>query len=275
MTLFFCVAKMNQHLENTIQNQTNVIKNISRKKGASERVAFFLDKDFFSEVFQQMRYQFRYFFSYITQGIFYPVFFILYNAFFKLTINGKERLKDIKGPVIFISNHIGFYDSFIFDLFVLPFSRIPPFRFMGTTKVIALYLRILKYTGILYLVYLLFGVIKVTYGKGAEIATIPAANVINRGGTVVIFPEGKIWTKKLKNESGNEPVGPFKWGAAILARNTGALVVPVSFRLSGEGWFIRKKLVVSIGESFRVDKYEKPEVVADEMRNKVIDLYNK
>ncbi len=260
-----------KNIENAIDNSTSVLNNISRNQGDSERVPFFINKRFMEEVIVQMNYQFGFIVSYIVQGIFYPLFFIFYNTFFQLTINGKERLKDIKEPIIFISNHISSYDSFIFDLFVLPFSRIPPFRFMGTTQVTPWYLRVLKYTGILHLIYLIFGVIKVTYGRGAEVATIPAAEIIEKGGTVAIFPEGRIWTRV----SGNgEEIGPFKWGAAILARKTNALVIPVAFKRGEDGLF-RRKLVVNIGNPYRINDNDKPEVVTDDMRNKVVALYNK
>ncbi len=262
--------QMNQHYDHTIENSSNVIKNISRKQGDSERVAFFLGRKFFGDIIRQMNYQFGHFISYVFQVVCWPIFYIFYHSFFDLTINGREKLKDIKEPILFISNHISSYDSFIFDLFVSPFSRIQPFRFMGTTQVSHLYLKVLKYTGILHAVYLLFGVIKVTYGKGAEIATIPAADIIERGGTVAIFPEGKIWMDK----TDANPIGPFKWGAAILARNTNALVIPVSFRrIKADLW--RRKLVVNIGDVYKVNLFERPEVVTEEMRNKVIELYNK
>lgn len=265
-----CVTQMNQNIENTIENPSNAIANISRNKGDSEGVAFFLGKKFFGDVIRQMNYQFGHFIAYIFQIICWPVFYIFYHTFFDLTINGKEKLKDIKEPILFISNHISSYDSFIFDLFVSPFSHIQPFRFIGTTQVSHLYLKVLKYTGILHLIYLLFGVIKVTYGKGAEIATIPAADIIEREGTVAIFPEGKIWM----NKSDLEPIGPFKWGAAILARNTNALVIPVAFRRENSSLW-RRKLVVNIGEAYKVNLYDRPEVVTEGMRNKVVSLYNK
>ena len=261
---------MNQHYDHTIENPSNAIKNISRNQGDSERVAFFLGKKFCGDVIRQMNYQFGYIVSNVFQIICWPVFFLFYHTFFDITINGKSKLKKIKEPIIFISNHISSYDSFIFDLFVSPFSRVQPFRFIGTTQVSHWYLKVLKYTGVLHLIYLLFGVIKVTYGKGAEIATIPAADIIERGGTVAIFPEGKIWMDK----TDSNPIGPFKWGAAILARNTNTLVIPVAFRrIKSDLW--RRKLVVNIGEPYKINLYERPEVVTDEMREKVVALYNK
>ncbi len=259
---------MNQSIDNEIQDSSDIVINRSHNQGDSGGVALFVSKNFTTEVISQMSYQFGYLISYIFQGVFYPLFFIVYNTFFNLTIRGKENLKKIKEPVIFISNHISAYDSFIFDLFVRPFSRITPFRFIGTTKVTPWYLRILKYTGVLYIIYLLFGVIKVTYGKGAEIATLPASEIINKGGTVAIFPEGKIWTENIESE----PIGPFKWGAAILARNTGALVIPVAFRRGKKG-LIRKKLFVNIGKPYRINNYERPEKVTDVMRSSVVELY--
>lgn len=222
----------------------------------------------------EFKYNFSFWLSRIVQGIFYPVFYVAYRIAFSLRINGKENLKDIKGPIIFISNHIGMFDSFIFDLFVPPFTAIPPFRFMGTKKFEILSLNILKYTGIVDVIYKLFGVFEVSYGEGAEKALIPAYDIIKHGGTVAIFPEGKLWRydRYGTGKGEKEPIGPFKWGAAILAKNTGSVVVPVSFKQHSRN-FWRDYLSVNIGKPFYVEGGKSPEVISAEMRERVVGLY--
>jgi len=208
--------------------------------------------------------------SWVVQGVAWPFFFVAYNGVFDLRITGKRNLRGIKGPVLFISNHISFYDSFIFDLFTPPFSGIPPYRFMGTSRFEAMYLKVLNMIGIVPLVYLFFGVFKVTNGQGVEKALVPAYEIIQHGGTVCIFPEGRMWTKRKIEQTGMN-IGPFKWGAAFLAKNTGVQVVPVALKKVGRGF--RSKLIVNVGKPYFVDESKDPHDLAEEMRDKVLALH--
>lgn len=214
---------------------------------------------------------FEYTFPYFTQSLFNPFFKIVYRSIFDLQITGRENLKDLRGPALFIANHIGFYDSFIFDLFVRPFSHFLPFRFMGSRKFIVPALTVLKMLGIIDLVYFLFGVFRITPGEGAEKSLKKAYEIVRRGGTVVMYPEGKIWKPTYVHP---EPIGPFKWGAAILAKNTGVQVIPVSFKKIKNEDGKKTTLKVSVGKPFFVDQTKRPEDIADDMQTFVIKLYN-
>lgn len=206
----------------------------------------------------------------IVQVVCYPLFYAGYNTAFKLEIHGAEKLKDVKGPVLFISNHIAPFDSFLFDIFVSPFSKLPPFRFMGTTRFAAPMLKILNALGIVGLIYLLFGVLKVTRGQGVEKAVAPAVDVVKKGGTVCVFPEGQMWDAS-KNAL---PIGPFKWGAAHIALQTSVQIIPVALKREGKRTF-RDRLVASIGDAYHADMSSTPEHVADDMRHKVLELHTK
>lgn len=209
------------------------------------------------------------------QSVCAPIFFLIYHFCFTLKIRGKENLADTTGPMLFISNHIGFYDSFIFDLFVRPFSHILPFRFMGSRRFLAPFLALLKCIGIIDLVYFLFGVFRITPGEGAEKSLKKAYEIVKNKGTVVMYPEGRIWHPTTVHP---EAIGPFKWGAAILAKNTGVQVIPVSFRkttrFDSKGLMrFRKQINVVIGKPYHVDESKAPEVIAEEMRRRVVELY--
>lgn len=216
-------------------------------------------------------------FPFIIQSIFAPVFFVIYHLCFVLKIKGKTNLDNTTGPMLFVSNHIGFYDSFIFDLFVKPFSHILPFRFMGSRRFITHFLALLKCIGVIDLVYFLFGVFRITPGEGAEKSLKKAYEIIKNKGTVVMYPEGRIWHPTNVHP---EAIGPFKWGAAILAKNTGVQVVPVSFRKTirtdSRGFMkVRRGIDVCIGKPFFVDQNKAPEAIADDMRDKVVELFEK
>lgn len=220
------------------------------------------------------RHKAAYWLAFIFQGITWPLFYIGYHLAFNLRIHGKENLRGVKGPVIFVANHIGVFDSFIFDLFVPPFTSIPPFRFMGTSQFDILYLKIMNYTGIINLIYWVFGVFKVTYGKGAEVALIPAYGILKEGGTVAMFPEGVVWRydRYDRGIGKKEPVGPFKRGAGLLAKNTGAIVIPVALNQHPKNMF-RDNLDVMIGKPYAVDRTQTAEALADEMKRKVEKLF--
>jgi 1-acyl-sn-glycerol-3-phosphate acyltransferase len=279
--------------KNLTKNVATTIAQAAAQK-VTEQIAEKIDKVELGaeKTFLNLKYAIPYWVSRIVQGVFWPIFYVGFHSFFKLRIRGQEKLQGIKGPVIFVSNHFSIYDSFIFDLFVAPFSRIPPFRFMGTLKFQLPLMRVLKYTGIVHLVYMLFGVFKVESGQGVDAALTEAYKIINNGGTVCIFPEGKVWLHKREGE----PIGPFKWGAAFLAKNTGAVVVPVAFRKegmtdtasrtefnsdlndksasNGRGGFSRKKLEVVIGDPYFVNKAHAPEVITSDMRERVVGLFD-
>ncbi len=212
---------------------------------------------------------FEHTFPYFTQSFFNPIFRLIYGFIFDLQIKGKSNLKGLKGPVLFISNHIGFYDSFIFDLFVKPFSHFLPFRFMGSRKFIVPALTLLKMIGVVDLVYFFFGVFRITPGEGAEKSLKKAYEIIRSKGTVVMYPEGKIWKPTHVNP---EPIGPFKWGAAILAKNTGVQVIPVSFKKVAAQGSVKTRLEITIGKAFFVDQSKKAEDIADDMRREVVGL---
>jgi 1-acyl-sn-glycerol-3-phosphate acyltransferase len=219
---------------------------------------------------------FEHSFPWFVQSMFVPIFQVIYRTVFVLRIKGKENLKDIKGPVIFVSNHIGFYDSFIFDLFVPSFSNVMPFRFMGSRRFLSPFLSVLKVIGIVDLVYFLFGVFRITPGEGAEKSLKKAYEIIWNDGTVVMYPEGRIWKPTNVHP---EEVGPFKWGAAILAKNTGAKVIPISFkktyRTDKNGFMkVRRQIDVNIGAPYLVSRRMAREKIADDMRKRVVGLYD-
>ena len=262
---------MKQKIENSIPRVVTATSYKSSETSDSNEVVNFLPQSWLTNLSEDFSYFIRHYASLFTQALFYPFFYFVYHTIFNLKINGQENLKNLDRPILFVSNHIAFYDSFIFDLFTPPFtSKIPPYHFMGTTQVTTWYLKIFKYTGIMYVVYLLFGVLKVTYGQGAEKAIVPTLNVIGRGGTVAIFPEGRIWREK----NTGMPIGPFKWGAAMVAIKTGVTVVPVSMKKIVRP-LKRTEIIVNIGEAFTADRYDTPEDVADEMREKVLRLWGK
>ncbi len=200
----------------------------------------------------------------VTQFLTWPFLFVGFHLFFNIHIQGRANLKKFKAPAIFISNHIRFYDSFLFRLVLGLFTPHLPLRFMGVKKFEWAFLNFLRAVGIIRLVYALFGVFTVVRGEGIEKGLREAKIIIGQGENVVIYPEGRIT---------HNAVGTFLKGAVVLARESKVPVVPVSFRLVANG-LIRGHLSINIGEPVHLTKG----TVEDEtlhFQNVILTLYNR
>lgn|SRR5574343_411995 len=189
----------------------------------------------------------------------YPFFYL----FFNIKINGRENIKDLESPYILVSNHIAFHDSFAFRL-ILSLNQLP-IRFMAVKKFDFKFLNFLAWIGIVDFIYILFGVFVIEQGRGIDKNLEKAVNIISNGGNVVIYPEGGIMT--------NDELGKFRLGAAVLAKKTGAKIVPVSRRFVKANKWGRTKFVINIGSSFNVDVNSSPESINTEIFDHIKSLW--
>lgn len=178
----------------------------------------------------------------ITQHIAILILKPLFYSIFNIQIVGLENIKKSKQPLIIICNHISFYDGFIYHVLFNFFDKQIPIRHMAIYNFDTPLLRFGKSIGLIKLIYVLWGVFVIIQGQGAERGLRNARRIIEKGGTVNIFPEGRI----VKGEY----VAPFRWGAAILAQTTGANVLPIAMRICKEKNNFRKTLKINIGERF-------------------------
>lgn len=165
-----------------------------------------------------------------------PIFYLC----FRIRIHGRESMKELAAPVIFIANHISYYDSFLLSLVCGMNSPLLPLRFMAVKKFNWRWLTILGRLGVIDLIYGLFGVFLIVPGRGITENLREAKAILANGSSVVIYPEGKIVQAA--------SVGQFRPGAAKLALDTGVTVVPISFRLTKSGGF-RKLLTIKVGQA--------------------------
>lgn len=61
----------------------------------------------------------------------WPILVIVFKFFVKFQAGGVENIKNIKGPVIFISNHESYFDPYIIGMGIPWFSRLSPVRYMA------------------------------------------------------------------------------------------------------------------------------------------------
>ncbi|MBU6232469.1 1-acyl-sn-glycerol-3-phosphate acyltransferase [Patescibacteria group bacterium] len=186
-------------------------------------------------------------FAMVTQFLTWPILFPLFHILFSLSIRGRENFRAVRGSFIVVSNHVAFYDSFLFRMILGAWTPHLPLRFMAVSKFRWRWLNFLSRMGVIKFIYSLFGVFTVVPGRGIGKNLEEARKIIADGGNVAIFAEGGIYTgpENARCRPGMCGVGPFKKGAAVLQKETGVSVVPVSFRVFPS--FFRRRIVVNVG----------------------------
>lgn len=203
-------------------------------------------------------------FAGFTQFVTWPFLFVLFKIFFSITIKGNEIFDRVEKPFVIVSNHVDFYHSFLFRLVLGPLTPHLPLRFMAVRHFKWRSLNILSALGIIDFIYSLFGVFTVIPGQGIDRNLARAREIIADRGNIVIYPEGQIYT------SGG--VGSFKKGTAVLVRQTGVTVIPVSFRLTGKSWW-RKGIEVNVGRPISNLRHQSIGEITDTLHDAVEKLY--
>jgi 1-acyl-sn-glycerol-3-phosphate acyltransferase len=179
----------------------------------------------------------------VNKAIFWTVRVILGSAiqvYFSLERNGRRNIPR-KGPVILASNHRSFLDPFVIGCCMRR-----PVYFVAKKELFEK-----RWQG-----WILnrLGAFPVKRGESDEESMATARGVLERGGAIVIFPEGT------RHRHG--PLGRPKRGVGRLALETGAPVVPIAVMGSDRarrGWKIRPVWVrVRCGRPLRFPRVEHP-----------------
>jgi long-chain acyl-CoA synthetase len=192
---------------------------------------------------------------------------------------GVEHLNDVKGPVIFVSNHVTYVDP------ALVMSAMP--RKFRRRLAIAMdgerlrgYLHPPHGTPILerirmfftyWLVVVFFNAFPVPRRSGFRESFSFAGEAMDRGYNILIFPEGEL-TK-------DGSVQPFKSGIGILAEGLEAPIVPVAItglydlRARGQRGYAKKgSVTVRFGQPIPFNSEWSTEKITRELESKVREL---
>ena len=199
-------------------------------------------------------------FSKITQFFAWFIILAISRPFFKIEVINRDNLKGVRAPAILVSNHIRFYDSFLYRIAVGLWSPLSPLRFMGVKKFFSPFLNFLVKIGVVQTIYFFMGVITVVNGRGVSKNLENPKKALRAGAVIAMFPEGRMYY--------DDTVGPFKWGAAILAEETDTPLIPFAIKKHG------RKIIINVGKAFCIDKTKGPTENTEIIRDVVVGLFN-
>ena len=183
------------------------------------------------------------------RGVNWPLYLLvravlqpLFLVYLRLSRNGREHAR-VKGGLIVASNHRSFLDPFVIGA-SLPWRR--PMNYVAKVELFEKRWQAWILSRL--------GAFPIRRGESDEEAMRTARMVVERGGTICIFPEGT----RIRAGSLATP----KRGVGRLALQTGAPVVPVALLGSEHvrrGWRIRpRKVKVRLGRAMTFPRSERP-----------------
>lgn len=168
----------------------------------------------------------------------------------RFDLTGEEHLPE-RGGALLVANHRSYFDPLAIG--VLAARRGRPVRFLAKREVTD--------APIVGPLTTAMGAIRVDRGTGSDAPREEATRALRAGELVVVFPQGTI----PRGEAFFEPQLRGRWGAARLALQTGAPIVPVGIWGSERAWPRNSRLPyvlnlahpptvrVSVGEPFTVE----------------------
>ena len=140
-------------------------------------------------------------------GLLFPAL----SSFCRLTVENRETLRSLAGPAVFVSNHVSALDA------VVMAEAIPP-RYRHRSVVVAAADSIFKRRWEARLAQVTVDAFPIPRGGGARAHLDYLKDLLAKKWSVIIFPEGRL--------TATGAIGTFRKGAAILAIDAGAPVVP-------------------------------------------------
>jgi 1-acyl-sn-glycerol-3-phosphate acyltransferase len=138
----------------------------------------------------------------------------LMNAYTRRRVDGIDNLRGLSGPIVFVANHASHLDT-------PAILRALPRRWRKRTVVAAAADYFYKRKIVAVAVTLLFNTVPIERrtGRATSRAMTHIDRLLDRGNSLLLFPEGT------RNRTGS--VGRLRFGAAKIAREHGAMIVPI------------------------------------------------
>ncbi len=211
--------------------------------------------------------------------LFYTVVLPITSVLCWVRVGGTERLRDVRGPALFVSNHITYFDHALI-LSALPgrfrrnFAiamegerlrrwRRPPQDTPWFTRL----RRLVQYV----LVVTIFNTFPLPQKSGFRRSFAYAGASVDRGYSVLVFPEGT------RTEDGR--LNPFMTGTGLLAAQLNVPVVPVridglsELKLAGRrGFALPHRVGVSFGEPVTYPPYTEATIISADLQQRVSTL---
>ena len=168
----------------------------------------------------------------------------LLEIFCHFEVRGQEYCRELRGPLIVVSNHPHQLDSYALSA-AMPFrSRVFPIHFLAYEHYVGM--------PILGVIIRAYGAISVKPGAGMEKSLIEPEKTLSCGGVIGMFPEGHL--EKKEGEFLNA-----KPGLAYLGLKSGAPILTVAVRghvgLNFWNFILRRKhITVIFGKPFRIEE---------------------
>jgi 1-acyl-sn-glycerol-3-phosphate acyltransferase len=137
--------------------------------------------------------------------------FPVLSSFCRLTVLERDQLRSLKGPAIFVSNHVSALDA------VVMAEALPP-RYRNRSVVVAAADSIFKRKWEARLAQVTVDAFPIPRSGGARPHLDYLKQLLRANWSVIIFPEGRL--------TATGAIGSFRKGAAILALDAGVPVVP-------------------------------------------------
>lgn len=178
------------------------------------------------------------------------IYSFLLKVLFRPKVYGITNIpKD--GSVIFAGNHKHALD---------------PIVVMSSTNRIVHYMaKEDLFKGIHGIIFEKIGLIKVYRNRSNPLAVLQAQEILQKGGTIGIFPEGT------RNKTDKELL-KFRHGTVVIAKKTNTKILP--FAIRGKYKLFRKGVEIEFGQPIDVSNLEEQEA-NDYLRNEVLKLLRK
>jgi long-chain acyl-CoA synthetase len=210
--------------------------------------------------------------------VFYLVILPLTRWMSRATVKGKSRLQSVRGPVLFIANHITMIDAALI-LLALPalFQRRLAIAMEGEvlrgwrhppegTGWFRRLILLAQYV----LVVSLFNVFPLPQKSGFRRSFAFAGETMDRGYSVLIFPEG--------SRTRDGEMQPFMEGIGLLAKNLDVAIVPAKIeglyevKKQGRRFARRGEIRVTIGDPLSFPRGDETETITKELEQRVASL---